>query len=321
MCFPVGHLGTDLMKATVILPCYNGEDTLAQQMDALARQNWQDDWEFIMADNGSTDRSVEIVLSYSDRIPNIRILNVYSGVGPRNPVAVSYTKAFEAAKSDIFITCEADDEAGEGWLEAMVEAMQDAHYVGSAIDDHKLNPDDMIRPNEGMQSPSQGFPNFIGPMKLPFSVGCTVGISRHLWKTIGDPDVDLGNTWDVDYCWRAQLAGFELKFVPDVVMHYRQRTSFEGRYKQGKQYGLSAAKLTAKYGVKSRARYLAFNLYQLSKGAALLAWSTLPGTRPARHRVWRFANALGQLQGFKYVREGRSKTMPIPDHLKPLTAQ
>lgn len=309
------------MKATVILPCYNGEDTIAQQMDALTKQNWQDDWEFILADNGSTDRSVEIVQSYADRIPNLRILNVYSGTGPRNPVAVSYTRAFEAAKSDIFLTCEADDEAGDGWLEAMVAAMQDAHFVGSAIDDHKLNSKDLIKPDEGMQSPEAGFPNFMGPMKLPFSVGCTIGISRHLWQTIGDPDVELGNTWDVDYCWRAQLAGFELKFVPDVVMYYRQRTSFEGRYKQGKQYGVSVAKLTAKYGVKSYWRYIVYNAYHLAMGSLLLAWSFLPGTRPPRHRIWRVAHAWGQLSGFKYVLAGRRPTMPLPEHLKPLTVQ
>jgi glycosyltransferase involved in cell wall biosynthesis len=179
------------VKATVILPCYNSEDTIAEQMDALARQTWQPDWEFIMADNGSTDRSVEIVQSYADRVPNMRILNVYSGKGPREPAAASYNKAFAAARSDIFITCESDDVAADGWLVNMVQAMQQADFVGSAIDDYALNSTDLIRPGEGMQTREAGFANFIDPLKLPFAVGATIGISRTLWETVGDIDATL----------------------------------------------------------------------------------------------------------------------------------
>lgn len=312
---------TRSMKATVILPCYNGEETIAEQMDALAQQNWQDDWEFIMADNASTDRSVEIVQSYADRIPNMRILNVYPGSGPRRPVAVSYLRAFEAAKSDIFITCEADDVAGEGWLETMVAAMQTEHYIGSALDDQKLNDRDLIKPNEGMQTAETGFPTFVGPLRLPFSIGCTVGISRHLWNTIGDPDADLPIHWDTDYSWRAQLAGFKLTFVPEAVMHYRQRTTFKSRYKQGHNYGVSAAKLTAKYGIDSHFRFLAYNLFHLVIASFLLATSFLPNTRTPRHRIWRVACAIGQLKGFKYVLSGRRPRMQVPAELLHLSSR
>ncbi len=288
-------------------------------MDGLARQNWQDNWEFILADNGSTDRSIEIVQSYSDRIPNMRILNVYSGEGVRNPPSESYNKAFRAAKSDIFITCESDDEAAEGWLENMVAAMQSAHFVGSAIDDYKLNSSDLIRPGEGMQSRTAGFPNFIGPLRLPFAVGATIGISRKLWETVGDLDVEIGHLWDIDFSWRAQLAGFDLVFVPDALMYYRQRTTFKGRYKQSKMYGQSAARITAKYGVRSIVRYVGFNVYNLTKGLFFLAISFLPGTRSPRYRIRRVGNAIGQLQGLGIVLRGRKGVIDIPERLKPLT--
>lgn len=308
------------MKATVILPCYNSEDTIGEQMDALARQDWRDDWEFIMADNGSTDRSVEIVQSYSDRIPNMRILNVYSGQGEREPASASYNKAFAVAQSDIFITCESDDIAADGWLVHMVEAMQTAHFVGSAIDDYELNKD-LIRPGDGMQTRENGFPNFSGPLKLPYAVGCTIGISRKLWETIGGFDTEIGHLWDIDYSWQAQLAGFDLEFVPEALMYYRQRTSFKARFKQGRMYGLCSSRIAAKYGSRSVFRYLAYNLYHLIVGTVMLATSVLPGTRSARLRIWRVANAIGQLQGIKNVLKGRRKVIEIPERLKPLTIQ
>lgn len=308
------------MKVTVIMPNYNGESTIAQQMNALAHQNWQPDWEFIMADNGSTDRSVEIVKSYADRIPNLQILNVYSGEGPRQPVVASYVKAFRAAKGEIFITCESDDEAADGWLEAMVKAMEGEHYVASALDDHKLNSEDLMpRTGSGQQSREKGLPSFVGPLKLPFCSGCAIGISRTLWENVGDPDPDVANTWDIDYSWRAQLAGFDLKFVPEAVMHYRQRTSYEARFKQGKNYGVGSAMLIGKYGGKSQARFIAYNLVQLVVGSFWLAMSFLPGPRSPQNRVWRVGNAIGQLQSLHYIRHGRREAWPLPDRLKALT--
>lgn len=309
------------MKATIILPCYNSESTIGETMKGLARQNWRDDWEFILADNGSTDRSVEIVESFADRIPNLRILNVYSGVGERQMPSASYMKAFAAAKSDIFITCESDDVAAEGWLEAMVDAMQEAHFVGSAIDDYKLNDDDLIAPGEGMQSRGAGFPNFIGPLYLPFAVGACIGVSRKMWETVGDFDLDIGHLWDIDYSWRAQLAGFDLILVPNAVMYYRQRTTFKSRYKQGKMYGESTAKITAKFGSRSTLRYLAFNLKNLIMHSFLLAISYLPGTRSPRKRVWMVGNAIGQLMGLKIVMNGRRDVVEVPARLKPLTVR
>lgn len=309
------------MKATVILPCYNSEATIGVQMEALARQNWQDDWEFILADNGSTDRSVEIVESYADRIPNLRILNVYSGEGPRLMPSNSYNKAFEAARSDIFITCESDDEAGEGWLEHMVAAMEDAHFVGSAIDDYKLNDPDLVQPGEGMQTVKAGFANFIGPLRLPFAVGACIGISRKLYETIGGLDTDIGHLWDIDFSWRAQLAGFELKFVPEALMYYRQRSTFSARYKQAKMYGESSARITAKYGARSIFRYLGFNLYHLIVGSAMMATGILPGTRSVTFRVWRVGNAVGQLQALNVVLKDRRPMMEVPENLKHLTVR
>ena len=310
-----------VMKATVILPCYNSEDTIGEQMEALARQTWRPDWEFIMADNGSTDRSVEIVQSYADRIPNMRVLNVYPGKGPRNPPSISYNKAFAVAQSDIFITCESDDVAADGWLVNMVEAMQNADFVGSAIDDLALNAPDLIRSDEGMQTREAGFANFIGPLKLPFAVGATIGMSRKLWETVGDFDAEIGHLWDIDYSWRAQLAGFELNFVPNAVMKYRQRTTIRSRYKQGRMYGYSSSKIAAKYGSRSVFRYFAYNFYHLSVGSFWLVVSLLPGTRSTRHRVFRVANAIGQLQGLPNVLKGRRKVIEVPEHLKPLTKQ
>jgi len=52
------------MKLSVIIPCYNEADTIATQLEVLAKQYWSEPWEVIVSDNGSTDDSLAIVEKY-----------------------------------------------------------------------------------------------------------------------------------------------------------------------------------------------------------------------------------------------------------------
>lgn len=56
---------------SIVIPCLNGAATLADQLDGIAAQEWSGEWEIVVADNGSTDGSADIALSYSDRMPSI----------------------------------------------------------------------------------------------------------------------------------------------------------------------------------------------------------------------------------------------------------
>ncbi|NJM58491.1 MAG: glycosyltransferase [Synechococcales cyanobacterium RU_4_20] len=72
-------------RLSVIIPCHNGAATLAQQLEALARQQfdkasegaWQGEWEVIVVNNGSPTRSVEIAEGYRDRLPRLTIAEAH----------------------------------------------------------------------------------------------------------------------------------------------------------------------------------------------------------------------------------------------------
>ncbi|MCY7394267.1 MAG: glycosyltransferase, partial [Leptolyngbyaceae cyanobacterium CAN_BIN12] len=74
------------MKLSVILPCFNGAETIAVQLEALTRQSWAGEWEVIVVNNGSTDNSMEIVKRYRDRLQNLQIVNAYQPPEPRRGV-------------------------------------------------------------------------------------------------------------------------------------------------------------------------------------------------------------------------------------------
>ena len=58
-------------RLTLGLPVYNGERFLAQSLDALLAQTYSD-FELIISDNGSSDRTSEIAKQYQSVDPRIR---------------------------------------------------------------------------------------------------------------------------------------------------------------------------------------------------------------------------------------------------------
>jgi len=54
-------------KVSVIMKCYNHEKFVGEAIESVLNQTYRD-FEFLVADNGSTDRSGEIINSYADRI-------------------------------------------------------------------------------------------------------------------------------------------------------------------------------------------------------------------------------------------------------------
>lgn len=71
------------MKLSVILPIYNGEKTIARTLESLANQTFKD-FELVVCIDGSYDKSIDIVKSYSTIFPKLVILQnkINLGLGP-----------------------------------------------------------------------------------------------------------------------------------------------------------------------------------------------------------------------------------------------
>ncbi|HEY4573152.1 MAG TPA: glycosyltransferase family A protein, partial [Thermoanaerobaculia bacterium] len=103
------------MKLSVVIPCLNAAATLGVQLAALTRQSWPGGWEVIVADNGSTDGSREIVESYRGRLPGLALVDA----SDRRGQAHARNLGAAAATGDALLFCDADDEVAPGWMEAL----------------------------------------------------------------------------------------------------------------------------------------------------------------------------------------------------------
>ena len=63
------------MFLSVIVPCRNAATFIGMQLEALARQRCDRDWEVVVADNGSTDQTRGVVESYRAKLPRLVLMD------------------------------------------------------------------------------------------------------------------------------------------------------------------------------------------------------------------------------------------------------
>jgi glycosyltransferase involved in cell wall biosynthesis len=220
-----------LMKLSVIIPCYNGAKTIGAQLEALTRQQWDGPWEVIVADNGSTDESLAIVEQYIEKLPGLRI--VEAAAIRTQPHALNV--GARAATGELLLFCDADDQVDEGWLAAMAVALSKHDFVACRTDARKLNPPWIA--NRG-SSQEKGLRGLEYAPQLRYAGSGTIGVKRSLLlETIGGFDESMKTYFDNFFCVQLQLAGTELHFVPDAVLHLRHRSSLRALFHQGLGYG------------------------------------------------------------------------------------
>ena len=89
------------MKVSIITVCYNSAATIKDTIDSVVAQNYQD-IEYIIIDGKSTDRTIEIINSYSSKV-----LKCFSE--PDNGLYDAINKGIKVATGEIVGLVHADD--------------------------------------------------------------------------------------------------------------------------------------------------------------------------------------------------------------------
>lgn len=284
-----------MTRASVIIPCFNGSKTIADQLEALAHERCRWPWEIIVADNGSTDGTLEVVRQFEQKLPNLRIVD--ASARPGQPYALN--AGVHASTGDCLLFCDADDVVAEGWLTAMTEALTTHDFVACRIEASQINEPWVCEGLGGTQQDELQTMHY--PPHLPYAGGGTIGIKRHVFQAAGGFDEALPAYHDAYLCVRAQLAGAKLHFVREAAVHVRYRHTFRGIYRQGCFYGLYNALLYKKglaLGFPRAARPL-----RAGVGGWLELIRALPGLGPKASRArftfelgWRVGCLLGSMK-------------------------
>lgn len=98
------------------LPVYNGEAYIEQALRSLLAQTYND-FEVIVCDNASTDRTAEICRAIAEQDPRVRYIRNRENVG----LAANWNKAFEFSRSPFFKWHAYDDLCAPTFLEECMD--------------------------------------------------------------------------------------------------------------------------------------------------------------------------------------------------------
>lgn len=101
------------------MPIYNGEQFLVEALDSLIGQTFTD-FEIIICDNASTDRTPILCKDYVERDARIRYFRNDSNIG----AAANFNKTFWMASGKYFKWCAHDDVCAPEYLERCVEILE-----------------------------------------------------------------------------------------------------------------------------------------------------------------------------------------------------
>jgi len=224
---------------SVVIANLNGEEYLPGCLRSLADQTLRD-FEVIVVDNGSTDRSLALL---REEFPWVKAISLRENEG----FARGNNIGFMASFAEYIATLNNDTIAHKGWLGALYEAARRDRDIGMVASKIYLGregneidstgmliyPDGMTRQRGHGQTDSGQFDR-MGEVLFPSA--CAALYRRAMLEQTGFFDEDFFSYCeDADLGLRGGLAGWKAVFAPAAVVHHLySRTG--GRYTPFKAY-------------------------------------------------------------------------------------
>ena len=219
------------MTTAVVILNWNGKKMLERFLPSVTACT-TGDAEVIVADNGSTDDSLDFVRAH---YPGMRIIELDKNYG----FAGGYNRALEQVEADYFVLLNDDVEVTPGWVEPVIQQMQ--QHPEMAICQPKLLMYDQRDTFEyaggaGGFIDKYGYPfcrgrmfttlekdhgQYDNPSDIFWASGAAMFVRADVWRQLGGLDNDFfAHMEEIDFCWRAKNAGYRVAFCPQSVVYH-----------------------------------------------------------------------------------------------------
>ncbi len=213
------------MVAVIILN-WNGAKLLEEFLPSVVDNTTEGLAEIIVADNGSTDGSLQLL---KEKFPTVRVIPFKENLG----FAEGYNRAISMTSHEYTVLLNSDVSVPRGWLEPLVDAMDENPELG-ACQPKILSQKEPVKFEYAGASGGfldrNGYPYCRGrifgsvetdrgqydtPVPIFWATGAALMIRTELYKRVGGLDKDFfAHMEEIDLCWRIRLAGYEIAAIP-----------------------------------------------------------------------------------------------------------
>jgi len=270
---------------TLIVTVRNEEASIDALLDSLFSGARPPD-EIVIADGGSTDRTLERLRGRAAADPRVTVL-----VTPGNR-SVGRNAAIRAARHELIACTDAGAEVEPTWLERIVAPFADP-AVDVVAGFYRPVGDTWFERAAGVVSAPAL--TEIDPARFLPSTR-SVAFRREAWRRAGGFDEALDHNEDTPFALRMKAAGCRFAFAPDAIVRWHPRGDVRSFYRQHRRFGLGDGesrvqgwfygRLAAKYALAAILFIAGFWLPSawglLAAGAALFVLSQ---SRRAKERL------------------------------------
>ena len=221
-----------MIKTAVVILNWNGQKFLTEFLPSVVKYSAGKDVKIIVADNGSTDNSVQFL---KENYPEIRLIIFDKNYG----FTGGYNKALSQIEAKYFVLLNSDVEVTENWLKAPVELLDNKKDVAA------VQPKILAHHNKTKFEYAGAAGGFIDKYGYPFcrgriisevetdtgqyddekeifwATGAAMFVRADLYKQFGGLDENFfAHMEEIDFCWRLKNQNYKILYTPKSVVYH-----------------------------------------------------------------------------------------------------
>lgn len=219
-------------KVAVVILNWNGAKLMEEFLPSVVDYSPAELAEVIVADNGSTDASVDML---KEKFPSIRIIQLDKNYG----FAEGYNQALKQIDNEYTVLLNSDVEVTPGWLDAPLAAMAaDSTIVAAQPKIRAQRNKDYFEyaGAAGGYMDIYGYPYCRGrllhvvekdegqydtPADILWATGACLFIRTAIYKEVGGLDAGFfAHQEEIDMCWQLRSRGYRLVCTPQSVVYH-----------------------------------------------------------------------------------------------------
>ena len=274
---------------SIVIPAYNAERFIGEQLEALSRVRMDADSEIIVVNNRSTDRTREVVEAAAKLDPRVRLVDAPA----RSGVNYARNTGVSAAHHENIVIFDADDVVIAENCERFVQLFDEADFFGGGYTLYLWDP--------ATRSFHEGKQVLEAPTTAdgrPYGIGAALGFTKTLFERVGGFDESyVGGHDEVDFALRAYRLGARFAWLVRPVIRYRQRSDIRAAIRQKYHYGRTSVQLALNFPDELGSSVPGYKLLARKAGHAALNWWSRRRTDSAGEALQGLGWTVGRLGG------------------------